>query len=218
MIRPLHRANVSDRRSMWGINVLRLVGVIAVVWLFAWAAARLLIVNFPLYQADVIVVLSGSSTYQERTAVAAELYKAGIAKRIVLTNDHMQGSWSRSEQRNPFFYERARDELQLRGVPPSMIDLLQEPVSSTYDEALLIRRYVEANSYRSVLVVTSAYHSRRAFWMINRVLAGKGVVVGIETAATGWQTPKPGLWWFSLKGWQDVAAEYVKIAYYHLRY
>lgn len=190
----------------------------AAAWLVAWAAARLLIVNVPLQQADVIVVLSGSGTYRERAAQAAELFQAGVAKRIVLTNDNTRGGWSSAEQRNPFFYERARDELQLRGVPPAMIEVLQEPVSSTHDEALLIRNYAETKSYHSVLVVTSAYHSRRALWTFNRVLAHKEVVIGIRAVPTGWQTPTTGIWWLSLKGWEDVPVEYLKTAYYRLKY
>jgi len=32
------------------------------------------------------------------------------------------------------------------------------------------------------------------------------------------QTPTPGTWWFSPRGWQTVAGEYVKMVYYRVSY
>src|ERR1051326_9573545 len=86
--------------------------VLAGVWLVAWFAARMLIVSAPLERADIVVVLSGSSTFVERTHLASELYATGHFQRIVLTNDNRQGGWSQSLQRNPYFHERARWELE----------------------------------------------------------------------------------------------------------
>ena len=51
------------------------------IWvLVAWLAARFLIVNTPLNRADVIVVMSGSAVYKERTKRAAEYYSQGFGK------------------------------------------------------------------------------------------------------------------------------------------
>ena len=94
------------------------IALIIGVWvLVAWVAARFLIVNTPLHNADAIVVMSGSAVYRERTQRAAEYYRQGLAPRILLTNDNQRGEWSSAEQRNPFFYERARNNLLLLQVP-----------------------------------------------------------------------------------------------------
>src|SRR5882757_8803993 len=116
--------------SLWsrkGLSVLLL--SLCVLWSLAWGAAKLLIVSSPLDHADVIVVLSGSSAFVERSQLAAELYSAGHAEKIILTNDNRQGGWLSAQQRNPYFYERARWELQRHGVPAAKIEVIGSPVN-----------------------------------------------------------------------------------------
>lgn len=177
----------------------------------------MLIVSAPLQHADVVVVLSGSSTFVERTSVAAQLYRAGTAGEIWLTNDNRQGGWLSSEQRNPFFYERARWELERLGVPRSKIKVIASPVNSTQEEALVVRKEVESAHTRSVLLVTSAYHSRRALGIFQTALAGRANV-GVVSPAPGWQTPAPASWWLSTGGWRTVPNEYLKMVYHWLRF
>jgi uncharacterized SAM-binding protein YcdF (DUF218 family) len=191
--------------------------VAAGVWtLLAWLAATHLVVSQPLQRADAIVILSGSACFLERTTEAAELYSANVAARVVLTNDNLQGTWSSAEQRNPFFYERARDNLILIGVPQQRIEVIYQPVTSTYNEAETVREYAQSQGFKSILVVTSGYHSRRALWTLQRVFKGSNVQVGMQAVETGIQTPSPLTWWLHARGWQMVAGEYVKSVYYHL--
>ena len=196
---------------------LRLVALLLIVWVIvAWLAARFLIVDTPLNQADVIVVLSGSSVYTERTRRAAEYYRQGLGQRILLTNDNLRGEWSSAEQRNPFFYELARTKLIDSGVPSDRVEILSVPVTNTYDEALALRDYALARKLRSLLVVTSAYHSRRALWTLNRVFASTGIEIGVQSVENGEQSPRPLTWWLYPRGWKMVVGEYVKNAYYRL--
>jgi uncharacterized SAM-binding protein YcdF (DUF218 family) len=187
------------------------------VWtVVAWGAARFLITDTPLKRADVIVVMSGSAVYKERTHRAADYFHQGLSDRILLTNDNLRGEWSSAEQRNPFFYERARDNLLLLGVPAERIDVLHRPVTNTYDEAEALKEYAVANKLRSLLVVTSAYHSRRALWTLARVFASTGIEIGLQSVQTGEQTPAPLTWWLHLRGWEMVGGEYVKNVYYRV--
>ena len=162
------------------------------------------------------MVLSGSAVYKERTERAAEYYRQGLSGRILLTNDNLRGEWSSAEQRNPFFYERARDNLLRLGVPAERVTVLHKPVTGTYDEAVALKEYAVANNLRSLLVVTSAYHSRRALWTLSRVFAGTGIEIGLQSVETGEQTPAPLTWWLHLRGWQMVGGEYVKNVYYRV--
>ena len=193
--------------------------VLLLAWPFlAWAAAKFLIVRAPIEHADAIVLLSGSSSYKERAHRAAELFEAGKAPRVILTNDGQQGSWSNELQRNPFYYESTLAELNRLGVPRENVDVLMEPVSNTYEEALLVRNHVEKRQIRSILVVTSAYHSRRSLWTYRRLMENTGVTVGLEAAPVGWQTPSPWVWWYRARGWQIVPTEYFKLMYYRFRF
>lgn len=202
--------------STW-LRRLRFIAVLLIVWVIgAWLAARFLIVNTALNQADAIVVLSGSSVYTERTRRAAEYYRQGLGQRILLTNDDLRGEWSSAEQRNPFFYERARTSLIDSGVPPDRVEVLGTPVTNTYDEAQALRDYALTQKLRSLLVVTSAYHSRRALWTLNRVFANTGIEIGVQSVENGEQTPRPLTWWLYPRGWKMVVGEYVKNFYYRL--
>jgi uncharacterized SAM-binding protein YcdF (DUF218 family) len=213
---PRWRRHTVDNRRRRAL--LRAALLVAAWSLCAWGAARALIVKSELARADTLVVLGGSSTYVERARWAAQLFKEGRAPKIILTNDNRQGGWSNAERRNPLFVERAVEELRRASVPAESIEVLPQAVSSTYEEALLLREHAAAHNLKSLLVVTSAYHSRRALWVMRRVLAGSGVEVGISPVAPGGQTPSPGVWWLRPRGWDAVAAEYPKLVYYWLCY
>ena len=186
-------------------------------WAVSWFGALSLIVKEPIDRPDAILVLSGSSTFVERTQHAAELYSQHVADKILLTNDNRQGGWLSSEQRNPYFYERARWELIRLGVPAEKIEVLTPAVYSTWDEANVARDYCATRGIRSLQLVTSAYHSRRALWTFRKQLQPAGVEVGIDPAQTGIQTPSPVAWFLHLRGWQMVFVEYLKLMYYRLR-
>jgi uncharacterized SAM-binding protein YcdF (DUF218 family) len=193
--------------------------ILVVVWpLVAWVAARSLVVKAELPQADALAVVSGSENYVERTRLAAELYAAGRAPRVILTNDNQQAGWSSAEQRNPYYVELEEAELVRAGVPPEKIEKLMQPVSSTHDEAVALRDYAAAEGLRSVIVVTSPYHSRRALWTLQHVFQGSGVRIGLYTPETGEQSPQTFTWWFRPSGWRMVALEYPKLIYYWLHY
>lgn len=193
--------------------------VLLLAWpLLAFVAARALEMSAPLSHADVIVVLGGSSTYVERTHLAAKLFREGRAPKIILTNDGERGGWSQAEERNPLFIERAAEELKSAGVPVEKIVMLEPVVTSTHEEAALLRDYGAGQNLRSVILVTSAYHSRRALWTMQRAFAGKNVELGLATVAPGEQTPRATFWWLSAQGWRMVAGEYLKFIYYLLRY
>jgi uncharacterized SAM-binding protein YcdF (DUF218 family) len=186
--------------------------------LLAWGAAKLLIVKSELPVADAIVVLSGSSTYLERADWAARLYREGRAPVVILTDDKLISGWNRAEERNPYFYELAAKELQNRGVPAEKIRIVSQPALGTYYESLNVREYATSHRLKRLLVVTSAYHSRRALWSMRRACEGTGMEIGVDGPSPGWQTPSAWTWWMHRWGWKVVAGEYVKLIYYWMRY
>jgi uncharacterized SAM-binding protein YcdF (DUF218 family) len=189
------------------------------IWpLVAWVGARLLITEASLPNADAIVVLGGSANYKERAREAAKLLLAGRSPRVLITNDNMRGPWSSAEQRNLYFYERSLEEIKYAGVPANSVDLLLQPVASTQDEAKVVRQYAEEHKLHSVLIVTSAYHSRRALWVFSRVCRDTGIQIGLISVRPGNESPRPATWWLSLRGWRLVPTEYVKMIYYMIKY
>jgi uncharacterized SAM-binding protein YcdF (DUF218 family) len=192
-----------------------------IVWsLVAPFLAENLIVEKPLERADAILVLGGSRTYKERTQKAAELFKQGVAPKIFLTDDGEFAGWSRTEKRNPPFVELARDALVAKGVPPENIEILGPLATGTIYEARILSEKVKEANLRSVLIVTSAYHTRRALSTFQRILAenNQSPELGITAPPPGEQTPPPARWWLSPFGWQMVAGEYVKSVVYRVYY
>jgi uncharacterized SAM-binding protein YcdF (DUF218 family) len=188
-------------------------------WIFfAWFLAERLIVEKPLEHADAILVLGGSSVYQERTQKAALVYKQGIAQKVLLTDDGGRAGWSRKEQRNPLFVELAEQSLIAQGVPAENIEILKPKGSGTIYEAQFLRDKIKENSWKSILIVTSAYHTRRSLWTFEREIADKDIEIGIVSPPPGQQTPPPFYWWLSPFGWDVVAGEYVKTFYYWVYY
>jgi len=191
--------------------------------LFAWLLAapylaERLISEKPLERADVIFVLGGSSVYLERTRRAATEYKRGVAAKILLTDDGERTGWSRLEKRNIPYVELAQRNLIAEGVPAEAVEIVKPNGSGTIYEAQMLREKARAENWQTVLLVTSAYHTRRARWTFERTLTGENVQVGIVAPPPGEQTPLPALWWLAPQGWNFVAGEYVKSFYYWAYY
>lgn len=178
----------------------------------------MLIVEKPLERADAILILAGSQAYRERAAKAAEIFKRGTAARILLTDDGGSAGWSRTERRNPPFVELAKNELLNHGVPAENIEILPPVVNGTIDEALALRDWLPGKNWKSVLIVTSDYHTRRALRTFEKVLSDTETELGIEYAVTNDEEFPKIFWWLSRQGRGTVGGEYAKIIYYQLNY
>lgn len=200
-------------------RLIRLFILVLVAWsFFAWVAARVLIVRAELAHADALAVLSGSSDYLERSRWAARLFAEGRSPKIVLTDEHTPGPWSFADQRNLTYTELEVRELVRAGVPAESIQVLPGEISSTHDEAVLLHQWATSENIRSLLVVTSAYHSRRALWTMRGMFRESGIEIGLDAPPAGQQSPTPVTWWWHGRGWRAVAGEYPKFIYYWIAY
>jgi len=184
-------------------------------WLLGWVAARMLVVEAPLERADAILVLSGSSRIIERTNLATQLFKEGRAPKILLTNDNQLLGWDAKEQRNLLSYQWSRKILVGNGIPSEKIEVVMDPVGGTYEELQAVQHYAAKNELHSLLIVTSAYHTRRTLWTADNLFKGMQLTIGLEHPSA---VPSPWFWWLRRSGWRMVAGEYVKMAYYWRRF
>lgn len=200
-------------------RLLAAVAVLVLAWpLLTAGLAEALIVSTDDAPADALMVLSGSPVIDERVAAAAELFGRGVAPRVILTNDGVRSRRAGATQPRPLIIERSSAVLEAAGVARGQIIHLPPVVRSTYDEAAALRAYVQQNPLASVRIVTSPYHSLRARWVFRRVMRGTGTRIDVTPVTPGVQSPLPSAWWRTRRGWQSVAAEYVKLGYYFLRY
>src|SRR5688500_12770887 len=146
------RPEVSVRKRRLALRVtVAAAALVAILALSGPPLARLLIVRAEPLRADVVVVLSGSSVYDERIRHGISVFQEGRARSIVLTNDGLRGRWSRRRQANLTSVERARDAVFDAGIPHDRLTILAPRVASTFDEAVAVRNFVQQAGVRSVL-------------------------------------------------------------------
>ena len=89
-------------------------------------------------------------------------------------------------------------------------------LDNTYGEAGAVRDYARATGTRSIVVVTSPYHTRRA-WAVFRALSADGIRVGIVPAVKH-SPASPHRWWASPYDRAYVFYEWSALASYAVRY
>lgn len=104
--------------------------------------------------------------------------------------------------------------LERLGVAPRDIHLLRDEgwVAGTWNEALLHSAHIRAAGFTRVLVVTDAFHTRRARWTFRRLLGDHGV--SVRCAATGYSLGIVDHWWRGEYGLIQVVVEYLKFLHY----
>ena len=195
------------RRTLWALGILAALVLLHVPILIG--VAKVLIVDDTPGKADEIVILGGNLDF--RPQKAAELYRAGVAPRIVLAR--VQDLPAEQMEVYPNETDASVKMLALLGVPDSAIVVLSKPggVTSTIDEARLLRSYLEPRGESTVLLVTSLPHTRRARWAYRRELKGLPVILRVAAA----QDPRFNQrnWWKSETGLIQFFEEYLKFAH-----
>ena len=122
--------------------------LILLIQLFVIYFPRTLLIDFLFYEdepknADAIILMSGDTV---RIKKAAELYHAGYADKVLLTNALEAGS--------------RPEDAESYGIPHHAL-LIENKAMSTYENALFSKPIILEHEIESALVVTSNYHMRR---------------------------------------------------------
>jgi len=172
--------------------------------------ADFLIIDQPVQTADAIVILNGE--VETRPFYAAELYGRKMAPVVLIA----QTESSPAEQLGllPNTTDVAIDIMKKQGVPAENIIRIAPPggVTSTHDETLALRHYIDAQSIRQIVVVTSAFHTRRAQWTFNRMSSGFPVAIRMAPSPH-WGFDRTN-WWRCEDGLISLCNEYIKLLYY----
>ncbi len=167
-----------------------------------------LVIEDDLAPADIVHVVAGEDY---RTEYAIDLFQQGQAGKIFFTGGVCQHhGYDHSEH--------GRQLANERGVPEDALASDSTPVMSTYDEAILLKKYIEENHLpvQSVLVVSDPFHMRRARWTYQRVL-GNGIKVLMAPVPFERLSFKKD-WWTDPAAQRYILDEYTKMVYYILRY
>jgi len=148
---------------------------------------------------DAIVAISGGDT-QARTQQAIELYKNGWAPLLVF-------SGAAADKSGPSNAEAMEQQALAAGVPRSDI-LLDETSATTKQNAANSIDIFEQHHISSVILVTSAYHQRRAGLEFGKRADNKIKIVN-HPVKTDDQWSK--WWWLTPTGWYLAVSEMMKI-------
>ena len=139
-------------------------------------AGEALIVEDPLEKSDAIVILSDDNFYADRATRAAELFRQNLAPLVVASGIRLRP--------NAGIAELMTHDLIERGVPRERIVPFPQEADDTREEAEALRKLVQERNWKSLIVVTSNYHTRRAKYIFARVF-GAGITVRIASARDG---------------------------------
>ncbi len=185
-------------------------------WAWLPLVARVLVSSDAPEPSDVIVILSGGIPMRNKKA--ANLYQQGFAPKIVtFGSDYDNHLFPLLGYRITSAKLNALVLTKYRHIPDSAIIAIEEPVEGTYDEAKALRRYIEKKeSFKSIIIVTSGFHSKRAKWIFKKVF--KGMNVHISAIEAPHQFFDANDWWLCEDGLITVFNEYMKFLYYFFKY
>jgi uncharacterized SAM-binding protein YcdF (DUF218 family) len=174
---------------------------------------RLLYIEDQLERGDAILVLAGART--ARWLEARDLLNGGYAQVILLSSGPREWPELKLERhgiRLPAEGEVARNALIQLGVPADRVLILSGNPDNTAAEGAMLKEYASARGWRTVIVVTSKLHTRRAAFAMRRALAGAPVRVVMR--ATRYDDDEPERWWRKRRTIRTVMCEAPKLVAY----
>ena len=190
-------------------KIIILIIVIAVLMvIIGLNLGRFLVESDKLEKADVIAVFSGDSG--ARTERAVELLKEGYADYLILSGGRVYDDVTIAELMKSHAIKLGVDESKI---------LIDDEASTTNENAEFTADIIEENNFKSVIVVTSDYHTRRSKLAMkkaleNTLIDGEKVEVTVTPSKEEKFTTK---WWTSGNSVLMVISEYLKLMGYWVK-
>ena len=200
----------------WLVVIILFSGVIAVsisqYRSILTAYAKFFTVNNATPGADVIVVLSGGK--DTRIPHALKLFEEGYAPEILLTDEKKRNiRFAHLFPTNEMIAQAMIEELEM-SVPVSTIRSQKGGATSTFDEAYDLLKLSEKKRYGHLILVTDAFHTRRAYHAFQTVF--EDTEIKIEMSAASNEIFNVNNWWTSDQGISAYVLESIKYPVYLL--
>lgn len=182
------------------IALVAVIFVLAVLYLARHPIFRLVgegwVVEDTLERSDVIFVLSDDNFYADRATRASQVYRQGLAPIVVASGRRLR----------PYagIAELIEHDLIERGVPKDKILRVAHEADNTREEATTLAQVAKQKKWRSIIVVTSNFHTRRARYIFSHVFP-KDIKVRITGARDGDFDPER--WWEKRISVKDLSRE-----------
>jgi len=165
---------------------------------------------------DAVVVLCSGVEYYPRLIEAAELFRKGFARKVVI-NGNRKTDVLRSLEEKGFkrccpWYEESLRILSMFGVPKDQVICISaEDAYDTVSEAEIVGREILKKEFTKIIITTSKFHTRRARFIWNKRF-GDTLSICSVSAKTDPYNPKG--WWKEGRQIRWVLAEYGAWIYY----
>lgn len=190
-------------------KVIILIIIVAVlIGIIGLNLGKFLVESDKLEKADAIAVFSGDSG--ARTERAVELLKEGYADYLILSGGKVYDDVTMAELMKNHAIKLGVDESKI---------LIDDEASTTNENAEFTTNIIEENNFKSVIVVTSDYHTRRSKLAMekaleNTLIDGEEVEVTVTPSKEEKFTTK---WWTSGDSVLMVISEYLKLMGYWVK-
>lgn len=161
-------------------------------------------INDKCHSADAVVAISGGDT-EARTAEAVNLYKQGWAGKLIF-------SGAAQDKSGPSNAKAMMKQAIDSGVDPSII-LTEELAVNTQQNAVNTKALIQNNNLHRIILVTSAYHQKRASLEFQK-RAGSNLEITNHPVAHDKQWGQN--WYLTPIGWWLAIGELVKIVGFYV--
>ncbi len=162
--------------------------------------------------ADAIILLMGSIS--DRVLQTADLYHENVVGKVWIVEEGM-GAYRTLEERGVQIISnitQVRDALITMGIPADSIVILPGDATSTQMEAEITRDYLVTQSgIDTLLLVSSANHTRRAFKIFEAAFSTFEEPVALYCSPSSYTNFDAEKWWRRRDDIQDVFMEYLKL-------
>lgn len=165
-----------------------------------------------LTHADAIVLLMGS--IPDRVLQSSDLYRNKVAGRVIIVEESMGDSWALKSKGINIISNTSQvvNILAALEIPVDSITVLPGNATSTQMEAMVIRDYVSNQPcIDTLLIVSSAYHTRRASMIFRSAFKETKNHVTILCSPSAYTNFDAAYWWRSKENIQKVLMEYLKM-------
>jgi uncharacterized SAM-binding protein YcdF (DUF218 family) len=168
-----------------------------------------LVVRDPLKPADAVAVLSGGGP--ERVEYASQLVTDKYGRKLILTETGETDPTTGSKVSTTMSKQAADD-----GVKRGLHFYAGKHVDSTIDEARAVLKLAQTRNWKSIIVVTDTFHSRRAKILFNDVFKNSGIQVRLNPVDLPGYWYQPSSWWSTSAGRRATINEYLSLGWYYL--
>jgi hypothetical protein len=172
------------------------------------AAGWALVANDAKRRVDVIVI--AVDNYGAGVLEAVDLVHEGVSTRVAVFEDPVSFTDREFAKRGvPYYDAAALSVQQLHALGIRSVEVIPRNVAGSRDEAALLPHWCLEKGYRSLMLVTSADHSRRVRRMLQRTMGGSGIDAVVR--ASRYSGFAPDGWWYSRGGIRTEVVESEKL-------